>query len=396
MPTAPLAARPPPAKFVLVGMLYNDPMSEPRTLDEIPTPALLLDLAAFEENLRRLAQHCRQRNIAFRPHAKSHKCPEIARRQIASGAIGLSVATVDEAEAMARAGLSGLLLTSPIVEPGKIERMVALIRSGIGVMLAVGQVREAELLAEAARQAGVTVPVLIDLDVGDRRTGALPGPPAVALAQRIAEHRSLRLQGLQAYAGHASHVVGYEARKTASRKAISQALETRDLLIRTGFAAAMLSVGSTGTYDIDSEIPGVTELQCGSYLFMDLGYRCIGGANADRFEDFRFSLTVLTTVISAEHRDRVTVDAGIKAFSTDTPLKPEAVHRPGLVLTWVGDEFGMVTATDGGELPRLGERLRFLVPHCDPTVNLYDRLYLMREQNVVDVWKITARRRADS
>lgn len=371
-------------------------MSEPRTLDEIPTPALLLDLAAFEENLGRLALHCRQRSIALRPHAKSHKCPEIARRQIASGALGISVATVDEAEAMARMGLTGLLLTSPIVDAGKIERMVALIRSGTDVMLAVGHVQEADMLADAAQRVGVTVPVLIDLDVGDRRTGVLPGQPAVALAQRIAEHRSLRLQGLQAYAGHASHVVGYETRKTASRKALSQALETRDRLLRHGFAVPILSVGSTGTYDIDSEIPGVTELQCGSYLFMDLGYRLIGGANSDRFEDFRFSLSVLTTVVSAEHPDRVTVDAGIKAFATDTPLKPEAADRPGLVLTWVGDEFGIVTATDGGGLPRLGERLHFLVPHCDPTVNLYDRIYVMREQNVAEVWKITARRRADS
>ncbi len=371
-------------------------MSEPRTIDEIPTPALLLDLDAFEENLRGLAQHCRQRNIAFRPHAKSHKCPEIARRQIASGAIGISVATVDEAEAMARAGLSGLLLTSPIVESGKIESMVALVRSGIDAMLAVGHGWEVDMLADVAGRLGLPVPVLIDLDVGDRRTGALPGQPAVALAQRIAEHRSLRLQGLQAYAGHASHVVGYQTRKTASLKAISQALETRELLMKRGFAVPILSVGSTGTCDIDSEIPGVTELQCGSYLFMDLGYRHIGGANSDRFESFRFSLTVLTTVVSAEHSDRVTVDAGIKAFATDTPQKPEAVHRPGLVLTWVGDEFGIVTATDGGDLPRLGERLRFLVPHCDPTVNLYDRLYVMREQTVADVWKITARRRADS
>ncbi|MCS6975719.1 MAG: DSD1 family PLP-dependent enzyme [Gemmatales bacterium] len=371
-------------------------MKEPRLLDDIPTPALILDLEAFRENLRRLAEHCQKHQVSFRPHAKSHKCPEIARRQIESGAIGISVATVDEAEAMANAGLRGLLLTSPIVEAGKIERLVRLIQRGADLMLAIGHVREVELLAERSDRLGVVVPVLLDLDVGDRRTGVLPGTSAVELARRIAEHRSLRLQGLQAYAGHASHVVGFEARKAASWKALSQALETRDLVVRAGFEMPILSVGSTGTYNIDSEISGVTELQCGSYVFMDLDYRRIGGAKSHRFEDFHFSLTVLTTVVSAEHPDRVTVDAGIKAFATDAPWKPEAADRPGLVLTWVGDEFGIVTASDGGKLPRLGDRLRFLVPHCDPTVNLYDRIHVVQGETVVDVWKTTARRRAEA
>lgn len=371
-------------------------MNEPRFVSEIPTPALVLDEDAFQDNLRRLAEHCRQRGIAFRPHAKSHKCPEIARRQVASGAIGISVATVPEAEAMAQAGLPGILLTSPVMEPVKIARLVRLLKNGADLTLAVGHLRQAELVAEEARRLGVEVPILLDLDVGDRRTGSLPGRPALELAQQMAKLGPLQLRGLQAYAGHASHVGGFEARKAASRKALTQALETRDLLARAGFNVTILSGGSTGTYNIDSDIPGVTELQCGSYLFMDLDYRRIGGKDAERFTDFRSSLTVLTTVVSAEHPDRVTVDAGIKAFSSDTPWKPEAVHRPSLVLTWVGDEFGIVTASDGGPLPRLGDRLAFLIPHCDPTVNLYDRLYVTRGEEVVAIWRITARRHAEA
>jgi len=175
--------------------------------------------------------------------------------------------------------------------------------------------------------------------------------------------------------------------------ALQAAVQTRQLLADSGFDASVLSVGSTGTYDIDSATPGVTELQCGSYVFMDLDYRRIGGsAGQEHFNEFRMSLSVLTTVISANRPDRVTVDAGIKAFATDTPWKPEAKHQPKLGCTWVGDEFGVVTAEPGVPLPRLGERLEFYPPHCDPTVNLYDRLYAMRGELVEAIWPTVARR----
>jgi D-serine deaminase-like pyridoxal phosphate-dependent protein len=367
------------------------------TRADLPTPALLLDLDAFEINLRRMAEHCKAAGCGFRPHAKTHKCPEIGKRQVASGALGVSVATVPEAEAMVAAGIPGVLLTSPIVERGKVARMVELARRGGSVLLAVGHPREVELLAEAAAAARVVVDVLVDVDVGDRRTGILPGPPALELAQLIARSKSLRLRGLQAYAGHASHAVGFARRREVSRTAMSKALETRDLLIKAGLEVGILSGGSTGTYNIDSAMAGITELQVGSYIFMDVEYRNIGGQKDESvYTDFQPSLTVLATVVSTTHPDRVTIDAGNKAFATDVPFKPEARGWSGLTYNRAGDEFGRLSAAAGARLPALGDRLEFLVPHCDPTVNLYDRIHAMRGDKVEAIWPIVARKGATS
>jgi len=249
------------------------------------------------------------------------------------------------------------------------------------------------LLAEAAEAAKVNLDVLVDLDVGDKRTGSLPGELAVEVARQIAKSKRLNIRGVQAYAGHASHTVGFEARQKVSREAIAKALETKALLTKAGFDAAMLSGGSTGTYNIDSAIDGMTELQVGSYVFMDVDYRRIGGRDGQAvYADFRPSLTVLTTVVSTTHAERVTVDAGTKAIDTTTAHRPEARNWPGLVYTRAGDEFGAVTSEGGGKLPAIGERVEFIVPHCDPNVNLYDRLYACRGDRVEAIWPVAARR----
>ncbi|MBW8883376.1 MAG: DSD1 family PLP-dependent enzyme [Planctomycetia bacterium] len=358
----------------------------------IPTPALVVDLDAFESNLQKMADHCRQAKCGFRPHAKTHKCPAIAQRQMTAGARGICAATVPEAEALAAAGIRGILLTSPIVDAGKIGRMVGLAGSGADVMMAVGSQRQASLLAEAAEAARIDIPVLIDLDVGDRRTGSLPGEAAVELARQLARSRRLQIRGVQAYAGHASHTVGFEARQQTSRTAMGKAVETKALLQKAGFDAKMLSGGSTGTYNIDSQIEGLTELQVGSYVFMDVDYRRIGGAGGQAvYADFQPSLTILTTVVNATHSDRRTIDAGTKAVDTTTTNLPQAKNWPGLVYAKAGDEFGALTS-DGGTLPSLGERLEFIVPHCDPSVNLFDRLYACRGEKVESIWPIQARR----
>ncbi|MBX6311444.1 MAG: DSD1 family PLP-dependent enzyme [Isosphaeraceae bacterium] len=363
------------------------------TKADLPTPALLLDLDAFEANLKTLAAQCQRSGCGARPHAKTHKCPEIARRQVAAGALGISVATVSEAEAMAAGGIPSILLTSPILDPRKIARMAALAKAGTEVLLAVGHPREMQLLAEAAEAGQVTLDVLLDLDVGDGRFGIPPGEPALDLARMAAKSKHLRLRGIQAYSGLSSHVVGFEARDRSSRAAMGKAIAMREQLEKARLGAGILSGGSTGTYNIDSTISGVTELQVGSYVFMDVGYRRIGSQDGSpTYTDFRPSLTVLTTVVSASHPDRVTVDAGIKAFSTDTSDAPEAKDWPGLTYRRFGDEFGLITAAPGARLPRLGDRLEFYVPHCDPTVNLYDRLYAMRGDRVEAIWPITARR----
>jgi D-serine deaminase-like pyridoxal phosphate-dependent protein len=358
----------------------------------IPTPALVVDLDAFESNVQKMADYCQQAKCGFRPHAKTHKCPAIAQRQMTAGAKGICAATVPEAEALAAAGIRGVLLTSPIVDAGKIGRVVALVSGGADVMLSIGSQRQAALLAEAAEAARLDIAVLIDLDVGDRRTGSLPGAPAVELAKEISRSKRLQIQGVQAYAGHASHTVGFEARQQTSRTAMAKAVETKALLQKAGFDAKILSGGSTGTYNIDSTIDGVTELQVGSYVFMDVDYRRIGGAGGQAvYADFQPSLTVLTTVVNATQTDRRTIDAGTKAIDTTTANLPQAKNWPGLTYAKAGDEFGALSS-DGGTLPSLGERLEFIVPHCDPSVNLYDRLYACRGEKVEAIWSVVARR----
>lgn len=379
------------ASFVSTSLTF-DAAAAGQSKRELLTPVLLLDLDAFEFNLRKMAQHCRQTGVAFRPHAKTHKCPEIAKLQVAAGAVGVSVATVPEAEAMVNAGVRGVLLTSPIVEPAKIARMVQLARRG-NAMLAVGSARQVELLAQAAEAARVSVSVLIDLDVGDGRTGIACGAPALELGQLIAHKKVLRLLGLQAYSGSSSHTVGFEQRARVSREAMGKAVETRTLLERGGIEVRILSGGSTGTYNIDSQVRGVTELQVGSFIFMDVDYRRIGSkSGATVYDDFRPSLTVLSTVVSVSRPERVTVDAGTKALDTTTQWRPEAVGWTGLTYNRAGDEFGSVAAAPGSRLPELGDRVEFIVPHCDPSVNLYDRIHAMRGDRLEAVWPLAARR----
>jgi 3-hydroxy-D-aspartate aldolase len=364
-----------------------------RHRDELPTPALVVDLDRFEANLRAMSEACRTQGCSLRPHAKSHKCPEIAKRQVIAGAVGLCAATVSEAESLVKAGVSGVLLTSPIVDRGKIGRMVALAKRGGGILLAIGHPLEARLVSEAASVAGLAIGALLDLDVGDRRFGALPGASARSLAEEIDRLPGLNLKGVQAYSGKSAHVVGFEARQSHSRERMALAAAMRDELSGAGMNMEIFSGGSTGTYNLDRESVGLTELQAGSYVFMDTDYLRIGGkSGSSRYTDFAPSLSVIATVVSDAHHDCVTVDAGIKAFATDCDALPEPLGWSGLSYRRFGDEFGHLTADPGAPLPKLGDRIAFLVPHCDPTVNLYDRIYALRGDRVECVWSIEARR----
>jgi len=399
------------------------------TRDEIPTPALLLDLDRFERNLQRMTAHVRRTGKSIRPHAKTHKCPEIAKRQIQAGALGVACAKLGEAEVMAAAGIRGLLITTEIVPPTSIARLMKLVAEAPDTMIVVDHAENVAAIGTAASAAGVVVNVLVDVDMGNRRTGAQPGEPALALARAVTRQRSLRLRGLQGYAGHCAHVIGWKARREASLATMAglmdtrQLLErqglpvevvaggstgtydidvelaglmdTRQLLERQGLPVEVVAGGSTGTYDIDVELAGLTELQSGSYCVMDLEYRKIGGRDGDALTDFEMALTVLTTVVSVPTADRAVVDGGLKAFSTDKPFPPESVERPGLTYGFAGDEHGRLTITDPTRAPRLGERIEFFPPHCDPTINLYDRMYVMRGDRVDTVWTVAARGRSD-
>ncbi len=349
------------------------------TKKQIPTPALLLDLDEFESSLARMAREVKQAGKKLRPHAKAHKCVEIAKRQIAAGAVGMCVATVNEAELLARAGIGDLLLTSPLADPLKMARMVA-----TGAMVVVDHVAQVEWYQEAALAANTQVAVLVDLDVGDHRTGATP-EQAIDVALAVDQASHLWLRGVQAYSVRGSHGANPEERRKISEEVFGLATAVRAAMASHGLHTDVTSGGSTGTWEVDLTLPDVTEIQAGSYVLMDLAYRRLG-------LDFPNSLTVLTTVISANHADFVTVDGGYKAFSADRGYGPEAVGLSGSTgYRWGGDEFGYLDIKECGTKLRVGSRIGFVPPHCDPTVNLYDRIYACRGHQVEAIWAVMDR-----
>ena len=359
-----------------------------RTKDELPTPALVVDLDQLEGNITRLATHAKAAGIALRPHAKTHKCAAIARLQVAAGALGVCVATLREAEAMAEGGVGGILITSEMVGSVKIRRLLELARRQPDTMSVVDDPGHAAELSAAARAAGLILNVLIDVDPGSRRTGVAAGEGAAQLARKIAGLPGLRLRGIHCYSGSSAHVTGFEQRRAHSERAMSPAIATFRELRREGLPMEILSGGSTGTYNIDPAFGAMTELQAGSYVFMDVDYRRIGGARGPVYDDFPPSLAVIATVISRPGRNRATVDAGLKAFATDRKFGPEPKDLPGATFSWGGDEHGILDLTQASREPRLGERLEFIVPHCDPTVNLHDHIHALRGDRVEAVWPV--------
>lgn len=357
---------------------------------ELPTPALLLDLDAFESNVQKMMSHVREHNKALRPHGKAHKSAEIAKYLVNAGAAGACVAKLSEAEVFAEQGVGGLLITTPVVGKYKIERALSLAKIQPDIIFCVDNTRNALEFSDAAGSTRLFLNLAIDLWIG-RRTGVQPGAPSLALAELIDSSPNVRFAGIQAYAGHASQVVGWEERSKISREAMGQALDTKQLIEKKGINVPLLTGGSTGTYDIDSQIDGVTELQPGSFIFMDVAYRRIGGKDGPIYQDFRNALSVLSTVISRPVRDVAVVDAGFKAFSTDQPVTPESKSTEGIVYRWAGDEHGILNLSHTSQSINVGSTVEFVIPHCDPTVNLYDRIFCLRGDTVEQVWSIAAR-----
>lgn len=359
--------------------------------DDLPTPALLLDLDLFEANVAKMAAHAKAKGRALRPHAKTHKCAEIANYLIAKGAVGACAAKLSEAEALAAGGVTGFLITTAMAGRWRIERAVAFAKKRPETIFVVDNAQNAKDLNDAAAAAKIKLNVAIDLLVG-KRTGIQPGAPAVALVEAMQPMANLKFYGIQAYSGNASHVKGFAERTKVSREYMGMAVETRRMLEAKGIACNWLSGGSTGTYNIDSEIDGVTELQPGSYLFMDQGYNDIGGADGNpRYSDFGNSLTVLSSVYSKPSDDVAIVDAGLKSFATDSGGTPRSIKPEGIPYAWAGDEHGRLDLAAAGKSLNLGDRVEFTVPHCDPTVNLYDRIFCHRGGQVEAVWRVTAR-----
>ena len=357
------------------------------------TPALVLDLDAFERNLALMAAAIRESDLNLRPHAKSHKCVRIARAQIDAGAIGICCATLDEAEIMAAAGIPGILITSPLTTDAKISRLVDLARQGADVMIVVDHVSNVSALDRAARTAGIRLPVLVDVELGFGRTGVTTIDAAEALTHQIKTSQALTFNGLQAYGGHLQHIADYAKRLEKTQNAHHYIAEIINRLKEIGLTPRLVSGGGTGTAMIDGRAGSLMEIQAGSYIFMDGEYEAIAYGKGQVWP-YECALFVQTAVISANHAGMVTTDAGTKAFAVNGP-KPRIV-TPGLenaLYEYCGDEHGRVRLEPGSAVPRLGDRIECVVPHCDPTVILYDAFHCVRGDRLVDVWSIDARGR---
>ena len=358
---------------------------------DLDTPALIVDLDLLEANISMMQRTVGRNGIATRPHAKTHKTPEVARIQLETGSVGICVAKVSEAHALFRHGIEPLLMTTSNVTPAKINRAMHLRKWCDQFIQATDTPENARLLAEAAESLGVVADVVVDVDPGGHRTGITPGQPALELAQLVDQLPSLRLRGMLCYDGGSQHVTGFKKRETQTLERLLPAAETFEQFQRAGLNTEIFSGGGTGTYNIDHQTPGLTDVQVGSYVFMDAQYMGIGGANnAEVYSDFKPSLTILTTVLNAQYNGRATTDAGAKACTINRPwaiVKGET----GMSYTSGSDEFGSIRYEDPSRTYQVGDKLELIVSHCDPVVNLYDQMYAVRNGIVESVWEISAR-----
>jgi 3-hydroxy-D-aspartate aldolase len=355
------------------------PASIGQRLEHVDTPALILDLPSFERNQKTLFDLVKNR-VRVRPHAKTHKCPEVAKRQMALGAVGMCCQKVSEAEAMVDGGIGDVLVSNEIVGAQKIERLAALSRRAkIGVC-----VDNTENL-KALGNTGANLDIYIEIDVGMRRCGVAPGEPAVALAREIVKNKNLRFAGLQAYHGRAQHIRSMEERHAVIETAAQHVEHTKRLLAEANIVCPIVTGAGSGTFMLEVEAGAWDEIQPGSYAFMDADYaKNEWAAPLPRFEH---ALFVLSTVMSRPSPDMAIVDAGLKASSVDSGM-PAVWQRAGLSYTRASDEHGWV---EGKPSPALGEKLLLVPGHCDPTINLYDWYVVVKSGFVVDLWPITAR-----
>ncbi len=358
---------------------------------DLDTPALCIDLDALEQNLDTLQNTVERNGIGSRPHAKTHKCPALARLQLERGALGICVAKVSEAEAMFQHGIDQLLMTTCNVTPTKIQRAMALRRWCNGFIQATDSKANAWLLSEAAQSMGITADVVVDVDPGLHRTGAPPGKVSLELAQEVDRLPGLNLKGLLCYDGASQHVKGFEQRRARTLGQMEPAAETCHQMSKAGLNTEIFSGGGTGSYNIDHEVSKLTDVQVGSYLFMDAQYMSIGSqSNAEVYDDFQPALTILTTVLYDQHPGQATTDAGAKACTINQPW-PIVMGETGMSYRSGSDEFGTILYEDPSRTYKVGDKLELIVSHCDPVVNLYNQLYAIRNDKVEAIWQIEAR-----
>ena len=365
-----------------------------RTIEELPTPCLLADCNAMTRNLQTLQRFLQLKGKSLRAHAKTHKSSQIASLQLKNGAIGICVAKLSEAEALIKSGITNLLVTGPVVTDEAHDRLIGCLDTAPELLITLDNLDNARRLAKKAPSFGEPLHCLIDLDPGFHRTG-VPLSEAIAFAQNLAEIPQLRIRGIQSYAGDLQHIVSWEERSARTKLALAPVVDIFREYRSLGLNMDIFSVGGTGTVQFDAEIPEVTEIQAGSYVFMDAEY---GGLEWKDFLDrpgtFETSLCLLSTVVTANHPGFATIDAGLKALYRDgaTPTVIEPLPFPtAMTYDWLGDEYGKITAARPDHHFTVGEKIQLTVSHLDPTINLFDYMYLTDAGRVVDVIPIDLR-----
>lgn len=357
---------------------------------DLETPSLCLDMDIMEENLKRVHNNLAGTGIGVRPHTKTHKCPALAKLQMEAGAVGVCTAKLAESQVMLENGISQVLMTGVNISTGKIRKAMELRKAHKGFIQAVDNKQNARDLQDAAKEAGVIADVVVDLDV-IRRSGVPTGLPALELAQLVAQLPNLNFKGILAYDGGAQHIKGFRKRKERTIQTFGPVSETYAMMKRSGLNMEIFSGAGTGTYNMMHSVPGFTDVQVGSYLFMDTQYMAIGSeTNENLYDDFDPALTVLATVINTNHPNRLITDSGAKALTINKP-SGKVIGEAGFNYNAGSDEYGTITFETSNKTYQTGDILEVIVPHCDPVLNLYDRIYGIRNGKVESILPILAR-----
>lgn len=354
-----------------------------RPQDALDTPALIVDLDVMEANMAHVLAICRSNGVAWRPHCKGHKSPDIARLEIAAGAIGITCAKLGEAEVMAAAGIGNLLIANQIVGPAKTKRLIALSRIA-DVTVAVDSVANVEALHQAAMRSDARLNVAIEVNVGMNRAGVEPGAPVLALAHEIAARSGLRLRGLLAWESHAVRIADAQEKKRAVDAALTKLTASASTCADAGHAIEIVSCGGTGTLPYCAEHRGVTEIQAGGVIFSDMHYR------TNYHVDLPPALTILATVTSRPTPTRIVSDAGRKAMSSDMAM-PAPIGIEDLKSLTLSAEHAKIELAEPSAKPAVGSKIEFIVGYSDSTVFLHDEIVAVRKGAIEAIWPVLAR-----
>ena len=360
-----------------------------RPLDEVDTPALVIDADAMDANIRDMAAYFASAPAGLRPHAKTHKSPIVARKQIDAGAIGATCAKLGEAEALQQGGVRDILIANEIVGKRKIARLVRMARH-CDIAVAVDNERNAQQISDAAVEAGSTVRVLVEVNIGMNRCGVEPGPDALELVKKVTKMPALSFFGFQAYEGHLVMYGTHDEREEAVRSAFAPLIETRKQVEAAGFEVPVISGAGTGTYDITSQIDGVDEVQAGSYVFMDAKYQTVDGPGTQ----FAPAIYLWSMVVSRPTADRAILDIGLKTAAPEMGM-PRFLDFEGAEVQKMSEEHAIVELTDNDARQlAVGDQVRIQPGHVCTTVNLHDNYVVARNGAVEAVWRVAGRGRS--